>query len=561
MTTLLASPTWPASLPILVTSFTVYLIFKRYEPERVAVASFLLAGVPAGVVYIVRAHFTTFLGAVLTTFISFWSLIVAFTIAYRLSPLHPLAKYPGPLLCKISNGWIAFVASRGKAHIYVNELHKKYNSDIIRTGPNEVSVTNEGIASAVLGPKGLPRGPYYQTRIHEAGTSLDGLRDQALHTVRRRPWARGMNTTSMKYYEELVKSTVTDLTTAFRQREGEVVDISQWMTFFGFDFMGHMAFTYDYKMLKNGYDIHKLNHLIEQALSEAAWISHLPWSLPFLSYLPGATKSWDEMKVVGEATVEARVAAGSKEKDLFYHLIDEEGLEPVRPSLELCATDGQLAVIAGSDTAATALSHLWYFLLTQPKYLTRLRDEVDKAYPHGADPIADLTNQANMPYLNACINEALRLYPPVLTGLQRRVEEGSGGKMVGPYFIPEGTQVSPWGYAVHRDPQHYSPIPDAFWPERWLVQDNYTLPTGDTISKDAVVTNRDVFISFSLGPMVCVGKNVAMMEMRAVMCAVLHQYDVVVADRSRFDSYENEICEIFTTKRGTLPVYLKPRGV
>lgn len=73
----------------------------------------------------------------------------------------------------------------------------------------------------------------YNTRIHEAGTSLDGLRDEALHTVRRRPWARGMNSASMKYYEELLKNTVVDLMTAFRQREGEVVDISQWMTFFG----------------------------------------------------------------------------------------------------------------------------------------------------------------------------------------------------------------------------------------------------------------------------------------------------------------------------------------
>lgn len=260
---------------------------------------------------------------------------------------------------------------------------------------------------------------------------------------------------------------------------------------------------------------------------------------------------------------------------------DEEGLESVRPSIELCATDGQLAVIvsiysqvirpypryniehtlqAGSDTAATALSHLWYFLLAEPKYLAQLRQEVDEAFPHGVDPTAGVAKQVNMPYLTACINEALRLYPPVLTGLQRRVEEGSGGKMVGPYFIPEGTQVSPSGYAVHRSLQHYSPLPDAFWPDRWLTQETYTLPTGSCISKDELITNRDVFMPFSLGPMVCVGKNVAMMEIRAVVCAVIHQYDVVVADRSSFDSYEKDIYEVFTTKRGTLPVYLKARS-
>jgi hypothetical protein len=86
--------------------------------------------------------------------------------------------------------------------------------------------------------------------------------------------------------------------------------------------------------------------------------------VPYLQYIPGATKSWDQIKIVGEQTVKTRVAAGSREKDLFYHLVsnalssskmtyasklcfqmDEEGHEPVRPTVELCAVDGQLAVI------------------------------------------------------------------------------------------------------------------------------------------------------------------------------------------------------------------------
>ncbi len=73
----------------------------------------------------------------------------------------------------------------------------------------------------------------YDTREHEAGVSLDGLRDPALHTIRRKPWARGMNSTAMKYYEDLVRSQVGELARAFHQREGEKVDISAWMTFFG----------------------------------------------------------------------------------------------------------------------------------------------------------------------------------------------------------------------------------------------------------------------------------------------------------------------------------------
>lgn len=76
----------------------------------------------------------------------------------------------------------------------------------------------------------------YNTRTHEAGVSLDGLRDQALHTVRRRPWARGMSSASMKYYEGLVHTVVEDFVDSLSQRaaRGEVIDFTEWANFFGY---------------------------------------------------------------------------------------------------------------------------------------------------------------------------------------------------------------------------------------------------------------------------------------------------------------------------------------
>ena len=90
--------------------------------------------------------------------------------------------------------------------------------------------------------------------------SLDGIRDMSVHAQRRRTWTRGMNSSAMKYYEGIVKNTTDDLLTALRKREGESLDISAWMSFFGcvaavvvfqindslsdgfyrYDFMGHM---------------------------------------------------------------------------------------------------------------------------------------------------------------------------------------------------------------------------------------------------------------------------------------------------------------------------------
>ena len=127
-------------------------------------------------------------------------------------------------------------------------------------------------------------------------------------------------------------------------------------------------------------------------------------------------------------------------------------------------------------------------------------------------------------------------------------------------YIPPGTSLWIHGYSMHRDPRNFFPAPDMFWPDRWLSQEKYTLPSGDVIAADDVVTNRDAFIPFSQGPMVCAGKNVALTEMRGVMCALLQHFDMKIADQSFLDTWEDKVEEIFTTKRGALPVILTPRA-
>ena len=85
------------------------------------------------------------------------------------------------------------------------------------------------------------------------------------------------------------------------------------------------------------------------------------------------------------------------------------------------------------------------------------------------------------------------------------------------------------------------------------------MPTGDVIPAEQVITSRDLWIPFSHGPMVCAGKAVAQTEIRAVMCALLQQFDFQVVDQSYMDSWEDKVKEIFTTGRGTLPVRVSLR--
>jgi cytochrome P450 len=99
-----------------------------------------------------------------------------------------------------------------------------------------------------------------------------------------------------------------------------------------------------------------------------------------------------------------------------------------------------------------------------------------------------------MEYLNACIRETLRLYPPIASGLPRFVPEG--GAAISGEFLPGGTTV----YVSHY-PAYHSSLnffePDQFRPERWLVD------ADPKFSKD----DETVFQPFSYGPRNCVGKR------------------------------------------------------
>jgi hypothetical protein len=66
-------------------------------------------------------------------FTAYWSGLSFFTLAYRLSPFHPLANYPGPILAKSSKLWGAYLGATGDQHRCLKRLHDRYG-DVVRIG-------------------------------------------------------------------------------------------------------------------------------------------------------------------------------------------------------------------------------------------------------------------------------------------------------------------------------------------------------------------------------------------------------------------------------------------
>jgi len=98
--------------------------------------------------------------------------------------------------------------------------------------------------------------------------------------------------------------------------------------------------------------------------------------------------------------------------------------------LEPWSQNRQLAIVAGSDTTSSVLTAALYYLLRNPVAYEHLQAVVDDAFPSGEKPL-DVTKLGQMEWLNGCINEALRLQPPVPSGSQRTVGKGKGTKVLG----------------------------------------------------------------------------------------------------------------------------------
>jgi len=94
---------------------------------------FLLIVIPALLVPALHFHVRNLTLAVGITFTSHYVLILVYATIYRLSPFHPLAKYPGPIKNKLSKLTMSYISSTGKQHTYYRSLHKRYG-DIVRIG-------------------------------------------------------------------------------------------------------------------------------------------------------------------------------------------------------------------------------------------------------------------------------------------------------------------------------------------------------------------------------------------------------------------------------------------
>lgn len=173
-------------------------------------------------------------------------------------------------------------------------------------------------------------------------------------------------------------------------------------------------------------------------------------------------------------------------------------------------------LLAGRDTTASLLSNLFFMLARRPDVYSKLAAEIRSTVPTASEP-PSLEALKSMKYLRACINESLRLHPPIPRNSREALRDttlpvGGGADGTAPILVPKGTQVGYQVFSMHRRKDVYGEDADEFVPERWIERN---------------LRPGWAFLPFNGGPRICIGQQFALNLASYVVCRLVQRFERV----------------------------------
>lgn len=254
----------------------------------------------------------------------------------------------------------------------------------------------------------------------------------------------------------------------------------------------------------------------------------------------------------GQAMERTKLGLEADRKDFFYYLLNAKDAETGEGfTMNELWGESNLLIIAGSDTTSTAMSGTLFYLAHNPKVLEKLCKEIRETFSD-VEEIVTSPKLSSCAYLKACIDETMRMTPPVAGALPRQVLPG--GMEIDGKHIPAGVDVGVPIYTIHHNSNYY-PQPFDYIPERWLVD-----PSANPMHS-SLPAAQSAFNPFSIGPRGCIGKGLAYVEMTVTIARVLYLYDLRLApgttlgagakdlEVGRTRATEYQIQDVFASKK------------
>ncbi|KAL4947535.1 cytochrome P450 [Aspergillus filifer] len=468
------------------------------------------------------------------------SLAILYTLIHLTLGYWRLRSIPGPFWARFTNLQRVSWVNTGRAHEIHSAVHENYG-DIVRLGPNMVSLADPAWIPTVYPARmGVPKSNFYKTLApwtkNGALPAVFSSRNEEIHKSLRSPIAGLYSTSKVLPLEVFINQTLDVMTEQIDKRfvkSQQTFDLAHWLQYFAFDVMGTLTFSKRYGFLERGEDVNGMLNTVWMFLKSAAPFTQIPWAdeawnkNSFVTMFQGAT-GISIMSIVGKFVANRQEAqkAGDIEpstsgnRDMLSSFMEIQANNSLPPWFVNAWTFSNIT--AGSDSVAVVMRTAWYNLLAHPTTLQKLRDELAAADEANsfAKPYPSYKDVCDLPYLDAVILEALRIHPPFCLPFERIVPKG--GMMIGGRYYTEGTVVGMNPYVVNRHKPTFGGDAEIWNPDRWMV------PKELKSKREAAV------LTFGAGRRICLGKNIALLELKKIVPALLMNYDFKLQDPKRF---------------------------
>ncbi|KAH7070196.1 pisatin demethylase [Paraphoma chrysanthemicola] len=459
-----------------------------------------------------RSRFLAFISLVLVAYLVLKALVQAL--------LSPLRRVPGPFLTRFTRLYELYTIHKHDFATYNIHLHEQYGP-IVRLAPNRYSINDAEAAKNVLGHQNaLDKSGYYFPFGSPFATNSFSEPSIREHAKLRRPSAGLYSNTQLLSYEPFVDTCNNILLKRLREYASNQkdLDVRELMQFYAFDVIGEITMGSRFGLMEDGGDKFGIISAIDEGNVYAANVGYVPKLHTILGHvtnLLGINNSIVRIIDFVTSRVDDRVNGRTKSPSDRQDFIDkmlllETAGKATRNSTLLACLQN---VTAGSDTTAISLAATFAYLIMNPSCLATLRAELEDAATKGelSDP-ATFKQAQKLPYLQAVIQESLRLHPAVGAPMTRVV--GPGGATLAGQFFPAGTEVGINSWVIHRNKSIFGPDAHVFRPERWLTSD----------PQERAHLERN-FLAFGAGPRVCIGKNISLLEMCKVVPQIVRRFD------------------------------------
>ncbi|KAJ9137073.1 Cytochrome P450 [Pleurostoma richardsiae] len=456
------------------------------------------------------------------------SALVAACAAHTWYQWYRLSHVPGPVWAAFSKYWMVKESLKGRQPTAIKEVTDHYGS-LARIGPNELVTDDPEVLRRMMAVRSAyTRGPWYDAmRFDPERDNLFSMRDEAAHTKLRSKMAAGYAGKENESMEATIDAEISNLVqlieTKYLSAPGQYrpMDLAQKGQYFTLDVISHLAFGEAFGYLEKDDDVFDYIKItssfipIMLVLANVPSLAKLLQSRLFRGLLP---KESDKLGFGAFIGVAKRVVAdrfkpgAASHPDMLGSFI-RHGL-----TQEEVSGEALLQVVAGSDTSASTIRFVLFYLLSNPSAYRRLQAEIDDGIATGriSSPITD-SEARELPYLQAVIKEGLRIMPPAGGAFFKTVPPG--GDVIDGKFIPAGTQIGSSPFGIHHSKMTFGEDADLYLPERWLQADEARL---------AQMTST-VDLVFHYGKFQCLGKTVALMEFNKIFVELLRRFDFSLA--------------------------------